>query len=201
MRNVALGMAIEEHRAEIAAAWKAAVTAELGGDRAGERALEFAAGPLLRELGLALRAGDPPPRSGPDPRERCAVLVRAAASAPRLAREWKLLHRALWDVLRASGQAVAPEDRRAADEWLDEALACALDRLERVKAVAPLAGPAEVMTGPVVPEAAPRQRPAAPPPPRPPPLPWVRERTNGGAHRVSDAAPRFGGGELDPAIH
>jgi hypothetical protein len=194
-------MAIEEHRAEIAAAWKTAVTAELGGDRADERALEFAAGPLLRELGLALRAGAPPPRSGPDARERCAVLVRAAATAPRIAREWKLLHRALWDVLRASGQAVSPEDRRVADEWLDEALACALDRLERLRVVAPLAAPSELVTRPGAPGAAPRGRPAAPPPPKPPPLPWVRERTNGGAHRPTDASPRSGAGELDPLIH
>jgi len=127
-----VGLLIEEQRSDVAAAWKRAVDDELGG----EPALAFAVGPLLREMGLALR--DDGPRTAADfpTREgalRSAVLVRSGAGPARVAREFKLLHRALWDTLRAAGRIVGVDERRAADEWLDEALAAALDRLERVR--------------------------------------------------------------------
>ena len=48
---VAVGLMVEEHRAEIHEAWTDAVRAGLPG----EPALEFTVGPLLRELSLALR--------------------------------------------------------------------------------------------------------------------------------------------------
>jgi hypothetical protein len=172
---VAVGLLVEEQRSDVAEAWKRAVGEELGG----EPALAFAVGPLLREMGLALR-DDRPPTPGAAPREegtlRSAVLVRSGASPARVAREFKLLHRALWDTLRAAGRVVGAEERRAADEWLDEALAASLDRLDRVRSRLEL-----LERGPAVLPPAPRptlsQRPpplpSARPPPslRPPPLP------------------------------
>jgi hypothetical protein len=95
-----------------------------------------------------------------------------------VAREFKLLHRAVWDALRRAGRIIALEERRSADEWLDEALAASLDRLERVRLRIDLLerGPAVI---PATANAAqsPR-RDVAPLPPRnsqrPPPLPWER---------------------------
>ena len=176
MSGMGVGLLIEEHRAEIQQAWASAVEAELSG----ERALEFAVGPLLRELTLALRDDAPrltSPRS--DPLSRCAVLVRAAASPARLAREFKLLHRALWDALRRADLIVSAEERRATDEWLDEALAAALERTERIRTRIDLLDgalqavpPARVQPARMQPA---RPPPAAPPPrQRPPPLPWNR---------------------------
>jgi hypothetical protein len=178
VRAVAVGLLVEEQRGEVAAAWKRAVDRELGG----EPALAFAVGPLLREMGLALR-GDAPARGssgggGEDAGSlRSAVLVRSGAPPARVAREFKLLHRTLWDTLRAAGRIVAADERRAADEWLDEALASALDRLERVRMRIELLerGPEVVPSartsagGPVRPPPLPHARPAA----RPPPLPGV----------------------------
>ena len=170
MSAMGVGLLVEEHRVEIQQAWTMAVERELPG----ERALEFALGPLLRELSLALR-GDAPRLASPrpDPLARCAVLVRSAASPARVAREFKLLHRAVWDTLRRAGQIVAAEERRAADEWLDEGLAAALERTERVRMRIDL-----LDRGPQVVPAA--RAPAAvhpaeaPPRQRPPPLPWNR---------------------------
>ena len=172
MRAVAVGLLVEEQRSDVAAAWKRAVEEELGGDPA----LGYAVGPLLREMGLALREQGSPD-GGSTPREgalRSAVLVRSGASPARVAREFKLLHRALWGTLRAAGRIVGVDERRAADEWLDEALAAALDRLDRVRMRIDLLerGPAVV---PPVRAAAIRQRPPplplARPGQRPPPLP------------------------------
>ncbi len=183
MSALGVGLQVEEHRAEIQQSWVGGVEAELGG----ERALEFAVGPLLRELSLALRDDAPrltSPR--PDPLARCAVLVRAAASPARVAREFKLLHRALWDTLRRAGAIVAAEERRATDEWLDDALAAALERADRLRtridlldrvpqgtaAVRPPPPPVRTQPGRAQPEPL-----RAKPPPvrqRPPPLPWNR---------------------------
>jgi hypothetical protein len=158
-----VGLLVEEHRGEVAAAWKRSVESELGG----EPALAFAVGPMLREMGLALRADGPPP--GPArPQEaalRSAVLVRSTASPARVAREFKLLHRALWESLRAAGRIVGAGERRAADEWLDEALAAALDRLDRVRTRIDL-----LERAPLTPPRAPQPAPAV----RPPPLPHAR---------------------------
>jgi hypothetical protein len=157
-----VGLLVEEHRGDVAAGWKRSVESELGG----EPALAFAVGPLLREMGLALRADGPPPGPArpPDAALRSAVLVRSTASPARVAREFKLLHRALWDSLRAAGRIVGAGERRAADEWLDEALAAALDRLDRVRTRIDLL------------ERAPLPPPRAPHPAalRPPPLPHAR---------------------------
>jgi hypothetical protein len=166
---VAVGLLVEEQRSDVAAAWKRAVADEL----AGEPALAFAVGPLLREMALSLRDEPRAVAVSPAPREgtlRSAVLVRSGASPARVAREFKLLHRALWDTLRAAGRIVGADERRAADEWLDEALALALDRLERVRSRIDLLerGPA------VVPPAA-AQTPTRSPQ-RPPPLPWARAK-------------------------
>jgi hypothetical protein len=175
---VAVGLLIEEHRSEIAAAWKGSLERELGGDPA----IGFAVGPLLREMSLALR--DVPARARPGsgdgrgvvPREdglqRCAVLVRSGSPGARVAREFKLLHRAVWDVLRAAGRIVAADERRAVDEWLDEALAASLDRLERVRARFDVLERTPAVTAParsaaMTPPPLPRARPAQ----RPPPLP------------------------------
>jgi hypothetical protein len=177
VRAVAVGLLIEEQRSEIASAWRAAVERELGG----EPAIGFAVGPLLREMALALRADAPAfrPRSGEDALQRCAVLVRSGAQGARVAREFKLLHRAVWDTLKAAGRIVAADERRAVDEWLDEALASSLDRLERVRArvdllerapsVVPAARPAPAVSHRPPPLPAARSREAA----RPPPLPSV----------------------------
>jgi hypothetical protein len=166
MRTVAVGLGVgllvEEQRGDVAAAWKRAVDEELGG----EPALAFAVGPLLREMGLALRddgSRRPDPARTHEGALRSAVLVRSGASPARVAREFKLLHRALWDTLRAAGRAIGGDERRAADEWLDEALAAALDRLERVRTRAEL-----LDRPPTVAAHAPAMR--------PPPLPAVRAR-------------------------
>jgi hypothetical protein len=157
-----VGLLIEEQRSDVAAAWKRAVEEELGG----EPALAFAVGPLLREMALALR-GDAAPRvtARTEPREsalRSAILVRSGTAPARVAREFKLLHRALWHALRAAGRIVGADERRAADEWLDEALAATLDRLDRVRTRIDL-----LERGPAVVPAASRPSLAQ----RPPPLP------------------------------
>jgi len=167
---VAVGLLIEEHRSEVAAAWKGSLERELGGDPA----IGFAVGPLLREMSLALRDVPGRARPGPGdgrsgvPREdglqRCAVLVRSGSPGARVAREFKLLHRAVWDVLRAAGRIVAADERRAVDEWLDEALAASLDRLERVRARFDVLERTPAVTAPARPAAA----------LTPPPLPWTR---------------------------
>jgi hypothetical protein len=167
-----VGLLVEEQRSDVAAAWKRAVEEQLGG----EPALAFAVGPLLREMGLALRADAPPSAAPREGALRSAVLVRSGATPARVAREFKLLHRALWDTLRAAGRIVGADERRAADEWLDEALAAALDRLERVRTRIDL-----LERGPAVVAPTPRSALAQRPPPlpaarsgavqRPPPLP------------------------------
>jgi len=65
----------------------------------------------------------------------------------------------VWEALRTRGTPIGPADRAAADEWLQEALAEALDRLERVRIRA-----AALERGPVVIPPVGRQL-------RPPPLP------------------------------
>lgn len=168
MRAAGVGLLVEEQRADVAAAWKRAVDQELGG----EAALGFAVGPLLREMGLALRADElpagAPPRPAGEAALRSAVLVRSGASAARIAREFKLLHRALWDTLRAAGHIVGAAERRAADEWLDEALAASLERADRVRTRIDL-----LERAPAAPPPAPRAMPAHPAL-RPPPLPAFR---------------------------
>ena len=142
MRAVAVALLIEEQRGEILAGWRQDVERELGG----EPVLAFAVGPLLREMALALRGEPSPLRAGAvpgaDAGARSAVLVRSGAAPARLAREFKLLHRALWQALKAAGAVVAADERRAGDEWLDEALAAALDRQDRLRTRADLLEPA-----------------------------------------------------------
>jgi hypothetical protein len=179
MRAVAVALLIEEQRGEILAGWRQDVERELGGDPV----LSFAVGPLLREMALVLR-GDPSPLgpgaiSGAEVGARSAVLVRSSAAPARLAREFKLLHRALWQALKASGAVVGSDERRAGDEWLDDALAAALDRQDRLRTRADLLEPAPArgasrtvpppLPGRPVPE--PRASVAPVVPPRPPPLP------------------------------
>ena len=127
MGATGLGLLLEEHRSEIAERWRR--TAE---QRAREPALAFALAPLLRELALAFCERDPR-RPHRDAWARCAVLVRSTGASAQLAREFMLLHRAIWDALKARGAPVAPADRTAADEWLQEALVESLERLERVR--------------------------------------------------------------------
>jgi hypothetical protein len=134
-----VALLVEEQRGEILGAWRRDVERELGG----EPVLAFAVGPLLREMGLALRE-EPSGLSADLVAEvgaRSAVLVRSGASSARVAREFKLLHRAVWQALRQAGAFVGADERRAADEWLDEALASALDRLDRVRTRAELFDP------------------------------------------------------------
>ncbi len=169
MGSTGLGLLLEEHRGEIAVAWKQAAARELG---AREPALAFVVAPLLRELALVMGNESEPHRSH-EAWNRCAVLVRSTAVPGQLAREFKLLHRCTWEALRARDAPVSPADRRAADEWLDEALAQALDRLERVR----IRAAAYSQPAPVVIPA--RAAPPTPPPlprraPRPPPLPRSR---------------------------
>jgi hypothetical protein len=189
-----VGLLLEEHRGEITAAWREAVERELG---VREPALAFAVAPLLRELSLSM-GGEGDPRRSREAWKRCAVLVRSNAAPAQLAREMKLLHRAAWDALRARGAPVSQADRRAADEWLDDALAEALDRIERVRQrVASLEG-----HGPVVIPS----RPGGMAAPRPPPLPQrgsastpvarvVRALPAPAARRVLDEEPIL---ELEP---
>lgn len=151
-----LGLLLEEHRGEISSAWRQAVEGELG---VKDPALGFAVAPLLREMALALGGGAGATRPSRDAWTRCAVLVRSTAAAAQLAREFKILHRTVWEALRLRGTPIGPADRAAADEWLQEALAEALDRLERVRIRA-----AALERGPVVIPPIARQQ-------RPPPLP------------------------------
>jgi hypothetical protein len=182
VRAVAVALLLEEQRGEIVSGWRDHVERELGD----EPALAFAVGPLLREMSLALR-GDASPFRGSDvsPADaggaRSAVLIRSGAQSGRVAREFKLLHRAVWDALKRAGAVVGVDERRAADEWLDEALAAALDRQDRLRTRADLldASPASTATQPHRPAVAPWQpdveRVATPVPAgtahRPPPLP------------------------------
>jgi hypothetical protein len=156
---VAVGLLVEEQRCEIQSGWKRAMERELGG----EPALGFAVGPLLREMALALRGDTLPLRASGEGALRSAVLVRSGASPSRVAREFKLLHRSLWEAFRASGHVVGTDERRAADEWLDDALAAALERLERVRTRS------DLLDRP--PGAAPHGRASSA---RPPPLPSSR---------------------------
>jgi len=178
--STGLGLLLEEMRGEIASAWRQAVARELGGS---EPALAFAVAPLLREMGLAL--GTAEPLRSREAWTRCAVLVRSTAVPAQLAREFKLLHRCAWEALRGRGALVSPTERRALDEWLDDALAQALDRLERVRLraaayaqPAPVVIPARVIPARATPAYVPPARvpPARVPPARvtprtPPPLP------------------------------
>jgi hypothetical protein len=171
---VAVGLLVEEHRNEIAESWKRAVGEELGG----EPAIGFAVGPLLRELSLALRGETPALRPrGADGLARCTVLVRSGSSPARVAREFKLVHRAVWDTLRRAGRIVALDERRSADEWIDEALASALERLDRVRMRIDLLEKGPPVVTPAVSPARPAASGLGPPPlpatrtMRPPPLP------------------------------
>ncbi len=136
-------------------------------------------GPLLRELSLALR-GDTPRLASTRARRlaRCTVLVRAAASPARVAREFKLLHRAVWDTLRRAGRIVAADERRSADEWLDEALAAVLERIDRVRMRIDLLERGPAVIGPGDPR--PGRR-------RPPPLPAARPGARGRLRRAGTA--------------
>ena len=165
MGPTGIGLLLEEHRGEIATAWRRGVERELG---AKDLALAFAVAPILRELSLALGGGDAGRRSH-DAWNRCSVLVRSNAGAAQLAREFKVLHRCIWEALRARGAPVSPAERLAVDEWLDEALAEGLDRLERVRLrAASFEQHAAVIIPPVarqlraVPPPLPRRAPASP---------------------------------------
>jgi hypothetical protein len=172
---------LEEHRAEIATAWRQAVERELG---AKDPALAFAVAPLLREMALALGGSADPRRPARDGWARCAVLVRSTATPAQLAREFKLLHRAIWEALRARGVPVAPADRVAVDEWLHEALAEALDRLERVRIRV-----AALERGPVVVPPVARAKPPPLPHRAPPPPPATRtEELRSEARAVTEQA-------------
>jgi hypothetical protein len=127
--STGLGLLLEEQRGEIVAEWRQRVQHEVG---VREPALAFAIAPLLREMTLALGSEGADGRSR-DAWSRCAVLVRSTATSAQLAREYKVLHRCIWDTLRAREVPVSASDRTRADEWLGEALAEALDRLERVR--------------------------------------------------------------------
>ena len=181
MGAVAVGLLVEEQRAEIGESWRRAVD---GAARRRERP-EFAVGPLLRELSLALRGDTPALRPrGTDGLARCTVLVRSGAQPARVAREFKLLHRAVWDALRRAGRIVAADERRSADEWLDEALAAALDR-HRAGADADRPARARTRGG-----AGPETR--APGGARPPPLPAARPAGRGAAASAARARPAGG---------
>jgi hypothetical protein len=173
---VAVGLLVEEQRGDVAAAWKRAVEDQLGG----EAALAFAVGPLLREMALALRGEEHRaslPARPADGTLRSIVLVRSGATPSRVAREFKLLHRALWETLRAAGRIVAADERRVADEWLDDALAASLDRLDRVRMRidllerSPAADPPQVRRSAAMQRPPPLPRPPLRSPQRPPPLP------------------------------
>jgi len=161
--STGLGLLIEEHRGEIAMAWRRGVERELA---VKDPALAFAVAPLLRELSLAL-GGDAGRRSR-DAWNRCAVLVRSNAGAAQLAREYKVLHRCIWEALRARGAPVSSGERLSVDEWLDEALAEALDRLERVRL---RAAAFEQHAAVIIPPVARKLRATPPPLPRRAPAP------------------------------
>jgi hypothetical protein len=160
--SIGIGLLIEEHRGEIASSWRQAASA-LGDP---EPALGYAIAPLLRELSVALREPGAGERSR-DALARCAVLIRSAARPAQLAREVKALHEAIWAALRASGQAVMPDERSAVDAWLFEALAEFLERAERTRARLDVLGePASAAAPPPMPV---RNDVRAGPPPLPPP--------------------------------
>jgi hypothetical protein len=167
-RAVGLGLLVEEYRERIVATWRRAVTLELKRE---DPALGFAISLFLRELAVGLRG-----QALGVGRERCAtagVLIRSVAHPAQLAREFKLLRRSLWDVLRVNKRVVLPEERRSADAWLDESLAEALERLERLRL---RVDRLPFVTSGVTPglPAPPRRQARGP---GPPPLPLNRART------------------------
>jgi hypothetical protein len=134
MRAVGMGLWVEEHREELADAWRKAVAEGDGSGR--EPGLGFALAPLLRQMALELRGEGEAHRAARPAGEgmgRCAVLVRSSAEPAQLAREFKLLRRVIWDATRSEGNPVGQDERRAVDEWLDDALVTSLGRLERVR--------------------------------------------------------------------
>jgi hypothetical protein len=134
MRAIGMGLWVEEHREELAVAWRKAVAEGDGSGR--EPGLTFALAPLLRQMALELRGeaeAHRVARPGGEGMGRCAVLVRSSAEPAQLAREFKLLRRVIWDAARSEGNPVGQDDRRAVDEWIDDALVMALGRLERVR--------------------------------------------------------------------
>jgi hypothetical protein len=153
-----VGLLVEERREAIAAAWGRLVEGE-----SAEPALAFAVAPLLREMSLVLRRAVPSRPGGGEGWTRCAVLVRSTAQPARIAREFRFLRRAIWEVLRAEGHPILPDERRAADEWLDEALERSLERIERARLRIEA-----LERGPVL---IPPKRPDSP---TPPPLPSAR---------------------------
>jgi hypothetical protein len=210
VRALSVGLLVEEQRSEIAAAWKRAAETELGGEPAlafavgpllREMALALRGEDLLpraRSLdgtqapagaGGAVGAhgsngakgtGSGHGEGGEPPALRSAVLVRSGAAPARVAREFKLLHRALWETLRAAGRVVGADERRAADEWLDDALAAMLERIDRVRTRSELLDRSADHPAHARPDAAERGSLLARPPPlprfrtgaaRPPPLP------------------------------
>lgn len=179
MGSNGLGLLLEEYHSKIATEWRRAVAEKLG---TREPALNFAVTPLLRELIRALDAGIDAVRTR-EGWKRCAVLIRSSASPGQLAREFNLIHRCTWDAVRQGGTAVVQSERLAADEWLNEALAEALDRLERVRlraaSLAELGAPLVIRRS------------------TPPPLP-VRRPTSSSRHHSKDGAAPDTVLELDP---
>ena len=140
MNTIGVALLVEEHRGDIATAWRAAMGTEA------EPALGFAIAPLLRELSLTLRDEGGTGR-GAEAWGRIAVLVRSSARPAQLARELKLLQRALWEALASSGQPVSAAERIAVDGWLFDLLAECLERLERLQSrLAALDRPSDART-------------------------------------------------------
>lgn len=174
-----IGWMVEDHLVEIVNLWRRHLARQLPG--LADPALGYAAPVFLRELSRALREDDP---SAAHPFRRCELLLKVAPSEglAGVVHEFRLLRRALWEVLRVHGRLVPPLERSIADEKIDEAIATAIGRLaerphEREPRTRSLARIAGELRGPARGTGAPRvnttPRPAAAP--TPPPLPMTAE--------------------------
>ncbi len=119
-----MGLYIEQEQGEISRRFKERAASELFHHAA---ALEHATQALLRALALQLSSAP----SSDEGRLRALMLVRShpPGGVRGLVREFGLLRRTLWEVLLERGHALAGEERRQADQELDELLALAVERL------------------------------------------------------------------------
>jgi hypothetical protein len=121
-----IGWMVEDHLVEIVNLWRRHLARELPGVT--EPALGYAVPVFLRELSRCLRDDA---AASANPFRRCELLLKVApGEGPAgLVHEFRLLRRAIWEVLRAHGRLVPPQERTVADGKIDEAMAAAVARL------------------------------------------------------------------------
>lgn len=120
-----IGWMVEDHLVEIVNLWRRHLARELPGVT--DPALGYAVPVFLRELSRCLRDDA---AASANPFRRCELLLKVApGEGPAgLVHEFRLLRRAIWEVLRAHGRLVPPQERTVADGKIDEAMAAAVAR-------------------------------------------------------------------------